>query len=112
MYLDQAGTDALASRVLINGEAMPVPAGRADDFAWPRRAPAPVDGDPVVARTAIPLTPMPAERPGTKTAEVQPAPAQVRRPSGPRVSSQQREAARRGAQQQQQNFFFFFQRPN
>jgi hypothetical protein len=108
----QTQTDALASRVLINGEAMPVPAGRADDFAWPRRAPAPVDGDPVVARTAIPLTPMLAERPGTKTAEVQPAPAQVRRPSGPRVSSQQREAARRGAQQQQQNFFFFFQRPN
>jgi uncharacterized protein len=30
-------TDALAARVLLNGEALSAPAGRADDFAWPRR---------------------------------------------------------------------------
>ena len=29
--------DAQAARVLIKGEAVPAPAGRADDFAWPRR---------------------------------------------------------------------------
>jgi hypothetical protein len=30
-------TDAVATKVLVNGEEMPAPAGRADDFAWPRR---------------------------------------------------------------------------
>src|SRR6266852_2198288 len=29
--------DALAARVLLKGEALSAPAGRADDFAWPRR---------------------------------------------------------------------------
>jgi uncharacterized protein len=29
--------DALAARVLIKGESLSAPAGRADDFAWPRR---------------------------------------------------------------------------
>ena len=29
--------DALAARVLIKGEPLSAPAGRADDFAWPRR---------------------------------------------------------------------------
>ena len=44
--------DALAARTLVKGEALDVPAGRADDFSWPRReigsleAPA---GDPNVA---------------------------------------------------------------
>ena len=31
------GRDAQAARLLIEGEALPAPAGRADDFAWPRR---------------------------------------------------------------------------
>jgi hypothetical protein len=34
------------------------PAGRADDFAWPRRAPAAVGADPVAATTDLPMTPM------------------------------------------------------
>jgi len=29
--------DALAERVLVKGEPLSAPAGRADDFAWPRR---------------------------------------------------------------------------
>jgi len=29
--------DALAARVLVKGEPLLAPAGRADDFAWPRR---------------------------------------------------------------------------
>jgi hypothetical protein len=29
--------DALAARVLVKGESLSAPAGRADDFAWPRR---------------------------------------------------------------------------
>ena len=32
-----AGVDALAARTLVKGEALAAPAGRADDFAWPRR---------------------------------------------------------------------------
>jgi uncharacterized protein len=54
--------DALAAKVLVKGEAMPVPAGRADDFAWPRRSVAPVGADPAVATTELPMTPMVAER--------------------------------------------------
>jgi hypothetical protein len=32
-----AAADALAARVLVKGEALSAPAGRADDFVWPRR---------------------------------------------------------------------------
>jgi hypothetical protein len=32
-----AAVDALAARTLVKGEALTPPAGRADDFAWPRR---------------------------------------------------------------------------
>src|SRR5436190_7904908 len=38
-------------RVLVNGEAVAPPAGRADDFQWPRRGIAPVGTDPIVATT-------------------------------------------------------------
>jgi uncharacterized protein len=54
--------DAVAAKVLVKGEAMPVPAGRADDFSWPRRNVAPVGADPAVATTELPMTPMVAER--------------------------------------------------
>jgi uncharacterized protein len=32
-----AAVDALAARTLVKGEALNPPAGRADDFSWPRR---------------------------------------------------------------------------
>jgi hypothetical protein len=32
-----ASVDALAARTLVKGEPLAPPAGRADDFAWPRR---------------------------------------------------------------------------
>jgi hypothetical protein len=32
-----AAVDALAARTLVKGEPLAAPAGRADDFAWPRR---------------------------------------------------------------------------
>jgi uncharacterized protein len=57
-----AVADAVAAKVLVKGEAMAVPAGRADDFAWPRRTVAPVGSDPVVATTDLPMTPMVTER--------------------------------------------------
>jgi uncharacterized protein len=34
-----APVDALVARTLVKGEALPPPAGRADDYAWPRRDP-------------------------------------------------------------------------
>ncbi len=50
-----AAVDALAARTLVKGEPLAAPAGRADDFSWPRRQigtlEAPV-GDPNVATIA------------------------------------------------------------
>jgi uncharacterized protein len=54
----QPVADALVTKVLVRGELMPAPAGRADDFAWPRRGIAPIGSDPVVATTDLPMTPM------------------------------------------------------
>lgn len=82
------------SRALVKGEALASPAGRSDDFAWPRRGIAPFGKDPVVATTTEPL---PAMRPPT-VATVQPpkgdaravTPAASRRTSG-RAPAQQRQ---------------------
>ena len=52
------------TRVLVNGEAIAPPAGRADDFKWPRRAIAPVGTDPIVATTTEPI---PVMRPAPET---------------------------------------------
>jgi uncharacterized protein len=43
--------DELAARVLVKGEPLSAPAGRADDFAWPRREVGhePVKGEPAMA---------------------------------------------------------------
>jgi hypothetical protein len=51
-------------RVLVNGEAVASPAGRADDFKWPRRAIAPVGTDPIVATTTEPI---PVMKPAPET---------------------------------------------
>jgi hypothetical protein len=61
--------DAVAAKVLVQGEPLPAPAGRADDFAWPRRGVAPTGSDPVVATTELPMTPMVADR-GTPSSTV------------------------------------------
>ena len=58
----QPTSDAMATKVLVRGEPIAAPAGRADDFAWPRRDVAPTGSDPVVATTDLPMTPMVAER--------------------------------------------------
>ena len=54
----QAATDAIASKVLVRGDPNRAPAGRGDDFIWPRRPVAAVGIDPVVATTTTPMTPM------------------------------------------------------
>jgi len=58
----QPTSEGMDAKVLVRGEAPPSPAGRADDFAWPRRDVAPFGSDPVVATTDLPMTPMVAER--------------------------------------------------
>src|SRR5215472_11468185 len=60
----QPMSDPMAAKVLVRGEAVTAPAGRADDFVWPRRGVAPVGSDPVVATTDLPTTPMVAQRGG------------------------------------------------
>jgi hypothetical protein len=52
------------TRVLVNGEAVLPPAGRSDDFRWPRRAIAPIGTDPVVATTTEPI---PVMKPAPQT---------------------------------------------
>jgi hypothetical protein len=116
----QSLSDAAASRVLVRGEPMPAPAGRADDFAWPRRAPAPVGADPVVANTTLPMTPMVAERPPAPKAVVAAAPPVVRQARAPRPpgaigppGAQAQAQAQRDAQYRRgppAPFFFFFNR--
>jgi uncharacterized protein len=51
----QVTIDAQAARLLIKGEPLPAPAGRADDFAWPRREIGPdgAKGETPVASTSL-----------------------------------------------------------
>jgi hypothetical protein len=50
-----ATNQAIATRVLVNGRVVATPAGRSDDFVWPRRGVAPFNTDPAVATTTDPL---------------------------------------------------------
>ena len=112
----QGITDAVATRVLVKGDSMPAPAGRADDFSWPRRAPAPVGSDPVVATTTMPMTPMVASSGATQQPDANAA--QNAAAAAARAKAQQQAAAHARARaqpqysyrQQQSPFFFFFGR--
>jgi hypothetical protein len=57
--------------VLEKGEATMPPAGRSDDFTWPRRQIAPYDTDPAVVTTTDPVPVM-----KTAPAAIVPAPEQ------------------------------------
>jgi hypothetical protein len=121
----QAAVDPIATRVLVRGEQTNAPAGRGDDFAWPRRNVAPLGADPVVATTSTPITPMqtdqrqaaaapgaaPAAAPGAAPAR----PARSTRqaasvPRSPGFFGQQRPEPRRVAPSPQPFFFPFFGR--
>jgi hypothetical protein len=94
-----ASVDALAARTLVKGEPLSPPAGRADDFSWPRRevgrepAKEPAKGDVPVANAtpgAAPAAPGAAPAPGTPGAPAaalapqKPAPAKKpAQPSAP-----------------------------
>ena len=86
----QPTNDAMAAKVLVRGEPVPAPAGRADDFAWPRRDVAPVGADPVVAMTELPMTPMVADRNGAITIAASPGAD----PSGGKSSAPAQQAAK------------------
>ncbi|QHO77430.1 hypothetical protein ACH79_37135 [Bradyrhizobium sp. CCBAU 051011] len=53
-----AALDSIATRALVKGEALSPPAGRADDFVWPRReiGREHIKGDPLAASAAMPPT--------------------------------------------------------
>lgn len=101
----QGGVDPLASRVLVKGESIAAPAGRADDFSWPRRAPSaaapgPVTPSPPVAALdsgkSEPAAPA-ARTPGASAAVPPGAePAPPRRRSAP-AASRENAAPREGA---------------
>jgi hypothetical protein len=68
-----ASVDALAARTLVKGEPLTPPAGRADDFAWPRREVGrePAKGDVPVASKE----PVPSKEPAAPGAAGTPAPS-------------------------------------
>jgi len=82
-----AGADSVVQRVLVKGEAIEAPAGRADDFTWPRR-------DIVTATGVLPPDPVEAA-PEAATAAAAPAAttaaAQPQRPAQPRPPRPQRQ---------------------
>ena len=81
-----ASVDPLAARTLVKGEALAAPAGRADDFAWPRReiGREQAKGESPVATTApdgtVPAA-APAAPPKLAPAKKQFRPAQTEQPS-------------------------------
>jgi hypothetical protein len=75
-----SATDPLAARVLTKGEAITPPAGRADDFSWPRGGLTTVNSEPVsppgAAATAAPPT-APAPSSAATNAQANSATAQL-----------------------------------
>jgi uncharacterized protein len=77
-----AAVDALVARTLVKGEPLAPPAGRADDFVWPRREAGreQIKGDAPVASVAPDGTPAPAQPPsGAKPKK----PATTAQPAAP-----------------------------
>ena len=90
--------DSVATRVLVKGEPIEAPAGRADDFLWPRRdivtatgvlPPDPVEPPPKVEQPAVAAAPA---APGT-------APTKQAAPRAPREPQQQQAQQRQGGWQ-------------
>ena len=70
-----ASVDALAARTLVKGEPLAPPAGRADDFVWPRRevGSEPAKGETPVASVAPDGTVTPPGAPGSPLKPKKPA---------------------------------------
>jgi hypothetical protein len=80
------GGDSVAARVLVKGEPIEAPAGRADDFVWPRR-------DVVTATGVLPPDPVEPETAAVATAGTPAATgvAAAPRPSAPRPRREQQQ---------------------
>jgi hypothetical protein len=78
-----AAVDALVARTLVKGEPLTPPAGRADDFAWPRREVGreQAKGDTPVASVSPDGSPT-ATQPQTLPKSKRPAAAQPGQPAG------------------------------
>jgi hypothetical protein len=103
-----AGNDPLAARVLIRGEPVTAPAGRADNFAWPRSGVSTIrEGEPEdLAAPQQASTPPPQQTPPQQPPQAAPA-RPVARPQGQPPAQQQQTPAtatapRPKAQPQQQ----------
>jgi uncharacterized protein len=84
-----AGNDPIATRVLVRGEPVTAPAGRADNFAWPRSGVATIrEGEPEEAQA--PLAPELAPQSA-------PAPARPARTSTQSPATQQQQPAQQQA---------------
>ena len=100
-----SGNDPLATRVLVRGEPVTAPAGRADNFAWPRSGVATIrEGEPEdrSRRAAAGASPQPAPQPQRapqRPAARRKAPQPAARASS-RSSRRGRCAASEGQQQQ------------
>jgi len=73
--------DAIASRVLVKGEPVTAPAGRADDFAWPRGS---------AANAAPPVAAVPA---AAASAYTEPAAAADKKPAEPKTTAKTAQSA-------------------
>jgi hypothetical protein len=77
--------DSVATRVLVKGEPLDAPAGRADDFAWPRR-------DIITATGVLPPDPVEPPEPAVAGGGGTPTPAAVAaapKQTAPRVRREQ-----------------------
>jgi hypothetical protein len=84
-----ANADSVAQRVLVKGEPIEAPAGRADDFVWPRR-------DVITATGVLPPDPVEPE-PETATAAASPAGTEQRpRPAARRAPAEQQRTTENG----------------
>jgi len=92
-----------ATRVLVKGEAVDSPAGRADDFAWPRRGVAPFGKDPVVATTNMPI-PVMQPLPAQTTVPVPTEARAIAQASAPAAQQRRSSSSSRQQQRQQQQY--------
>lgn len=78
-----AAVDALAAKTMVKGEPLAAPAGRADDYAWPRREVGreQAKGDtPMAATTPDGSNPNPSGTPGAAAAIAPPKPLAPKKP--------------------------------
>jgi hypothetical protein len=79
-------SDSVATRVLVKGEPIEAPAGRADDFVWPRR-------DVVTATGVLPPDPVEAPEPTVAGSGTPAAVAVAPKPSVPRPKREQQQTS-------------------